>query len=509
SEAIALFQQALLFESKLHRPNNFATLNRQLGDALLKADRLNEALEQFTKTNAIESISHDENLQAELHSRLVLVHFLLEDTASAKKHYEIAINSYRLLDEPSPGIIIGETWNSFILDSRKFWTLRDGMRSLETSSVINQDALAMLADTINTLTSSLDKLYSLDKSNNQLFIPIVTPLVLEVGDNIVPKVDSKTDGGKFLFEDIPYMRDERIKKNTGVVIPGVRARGNPNIGPDQFVIQLDEVSVIRGSVKVGKGYCPALPEVIRQLGVPIEAIATNPLNGEEGCWVSFDYQDKLKTANLEPWGETLFIIYQIEAILRRNLANFLGIQEAETMLENHALTAEGKQQIAAALPDRQSRLHFARLLRTLVKENIKIANIGEILQASQEMEINGENLDQIVRHIRLRNKTMLPGNQPGVQRFVTPPDMEEKFNGWVSMLHGKTKFMPPPDETHDLIREIARLVPSPNRHSVLVVQNYQIRPFLGRLLENRYPDLIVIAAEELDKTAISHNKSKD
>jgi type III secretory pathway component EscV len=353
----------------------------------------------------------------------------------------------------------------------------------------------------------LDKLYGLDKNKSD--DELLLPLVLEVGEGIVPKVDSRADGGKFLYQDIPLMR-ERIKKDTGVEIPGVRARGlGYTADPGQFIIQLDEVLVFRGSVKVGEAYCPAPPEIIRQLGVPIEAVATNPWTGEEGCWVSFDWQDKLREVDVELWTETLFIIYQIEVVLRRNLANFLGIQEVETILNNHASTTKGEQQVATTLGDQQSRLNFARLLRTLVKENIMITNMEEILQTAQELQINSGNIDEIVRQVRLRNKAMLRGNQPRAQRFQLPGNREEMLKGWVRILEGKTKFTPPPDKAHDLIQEITQIVPTPNRNSVLVVQNYQIRPFLRRLLENRYPDLMVMAAEELDEMAVSDNKSKD
>ncbi len=196
-------------------------------------------------------------------------------------------------------------------------------------------------------------------------------------------------------------------------------------------------------------------------------------------------------------------------ILRRNLANFLGIYEVETILKNHANTPGGEQQIATALADRPSRLHFARLLRTLVKENIMITNIGEILQTAQELHINRGNIDEIVRQVRLRNKAVLPGNQPGVQRFELPGNWEEMLNGWVSILSGKTKFTPPPADAPALRLERDCLVPAPHRISVLVVQNYQIRPFWGRLLENRYHDLMVMVAVELDMTAVSDNKCKD
>src|SRR4051812_2038443 len=42
---------------------------------------------------------------------------------------------------------------------------------------------------------------------SEVFVPVVTPIVLEVSDALVPYVDSRQDNGKFLFELIPFMRD--------------------------------------------------------------------------------------------------------------------------------------------------------------------------------------------------------------------------------------------------------------------------------------------------------------
>ena len=66
--------------------------------------------------------------------------------------------------------------------------------------------------------------------DSELFIPVVTPIVLEVSDALVPFVDSRQDSGRFLYELIPFMRDGLFVE-LGVRFPGVRARGNPGLPP--------------------------------------------------------------------------------------------------------------------------------------------------------------------------------------------------------------------------------------------------------------------------------------
>ena len=86
--------------------------------------------------------------------------------------------------------------------------------------------------------------------DSELFIPVVTPIVLEVSDALVPYVDSRQDGGKFLYELIPFMRDGLFVE-LGVRFPGVRARGNPSLPPGAYQIQLNEVPVVTGQATLG------------------------------------------------------------------------------------------------------------------------------------------------------------------------------------------------------------------------------------------------------------------
>ncbi len=86
--------------------------------------------------------------------------------------------------------------------------------------------------------------------DSELFIPVVTPIVLEVSDALVPHVDSRQDNGKFLYELIPFMRDGLFVE-LGVRFPGVRARGNPALPAGAYQIQINEVPVVTGQVTLG------------------------------------------------------------------------------------------------------------------------------------------------------------------------------------------------------------------------------------------------------------------
>lgn len=239
-------------------------------------------------------------------------------------------------------------------------------------------------------------------------LPVVTPIRVEIDNGLVPKVDPKSDGGKFIAEN-DVMR-QRILAHTGLTIPGVRyrrARSFPE--PDRYLIMLDEVPIASGATRIDMGYCPTPIERIVALGIPPSDLveAGNPRTGETGWWVPWEHTGTLKTEALEVWTDTDFLLCHLETVLRQNLANFLGVQEAETLIQEWSKDKESAAFITAALPDSRTRLRFARVLRALVSENIPITRWQSILKVFQDVELEGGDISEVVRRVRLEGQPTL------------------------------------------------------------------------------------------------------
>jgi len=489
----------------------------EFGDHQLEMGEPVEAHARYR--SALKSVEQSQNLniQAGCYARLGYLAMIdtrkdiIETEDRALSNFAKAIELYSRDNSDNPGIKLGEACKARIQGVETYWLLDSRWRDYIANNTLEKRFREELTVAREYLVTYLDERYRLSEQSTDTvrLLPDVTPITVEVDISVLP--EGPNSEWELFKTYLPEMR-ARIEADMGIEVPGTRVRGNELVpSPGSYLIMLDEVPLIREYLKPGKVYCSASLESLEALQIPRSALIEkpHPMTATPGCWVDSEYLHIISDSGYEFWEDPLlFMIYHLEAVLRRNLANFLGIQEVETILENHAKTAEGEQQITSVLPDRQTRVHFARLLRTLVKENTPISNIGEILQAFRELQLNSENLDEAVRQIRLQNKSILSGNRPEVQRFGLPRNWEEMVNGWARMVDGKTKFTPPPDKAHNLIQEIDRLVPSPNRNSVLVVNNHQTRPFLRRLLENRFPDLMVMSAEELVEVTVSEDESK-
>jgi type III secretory pathway component EscV len=270
--------------------------------------------------------------------------------------------------------------------------------------------------------------------------------------------------------------------------------------PGTYVISLDEVPLLVGNAQADKAYCIADPAQLVGLGVPEEEIeeASEPVTLRPGCWLPRQYWDVAHAHQLPLWTDPLiFVIHHVEAVLRDNLAHFVGVQDVENMLESWSTTDEGRERIASALPDADARLRFARLLRALARERVPISDWRTILTAFQAAGPPTAELHDLVHTVRGALRASLPGNEPGARRLELPTALEDQIRPWVTTHAGKTFFALPPEDTQELLGEIRELLTENDAEQlVLVVQDGRTRPFVRRLVELEFPRIMVLAQDE-------------
>jgi type III secretion protein V len=207
--------------------------------------------------------------------------------------------------------------------------------------------------------------------DSELFIPVVTPIVLEVSDALVPFVDSRQDGGKFLYELIPFMRDGLFVE-LGVRFPGVRARGNPGLPPGAYQIQINEVPVVTGQATLGHILVNDTVDRLKLMNIEgFEAV--NPATRQPAAWVPEQHKEMLEAAGLTTWDVPGYMILHVAAVLRRQAREFLGVQEVQTMLDQ--LEKAFPAIVKEVIPKVITVLKLTDVLGRLVEEEISIRDL--------------------------------------------------------------------------------------------------------------------------------------
>jgi flagellar biosynthesis component FlhA len=326
---------------------------------------------------------------------------------------------------------------------------------------------------------------------------VVTPIQFVVSGNLAPKEGKENEWSKRF---IPEMR-ERIQDEIGVGVPGVRIQSNETDLPDDtYIIMLDEVPIARGRVSSGAKYSPSAPSALQAAGVPVSELeeAIHPLSKQPGCWVPQKYCDRVQQAGgCSLWPDPMqFAIAHLEAVLRNNLANFLGIQEVWDLLERWGQTDRDRELIETALPDALARERFVRVLRALVRELAPITASESILATIREVGLLSDETSEIVRRVRLAIKRDLPGNRPGAKLVTVPPEIERAILLWTNTADGRRFFAIPSREAQELLAKIRGLVQGDNPAVVLVTEDVDVRDPLSRLVELEFPNITVQSREE-------------
>jgi tetratricopeptide (TPR) repeat protein len=497
-------EQALMFEPALSRPGKFAEMLRELGDANLQADEPEEALKQYTKALDERSVAEDKQLQAGMYGRMGYVYFGMADLTKARMSFSEALRLFREAEVLDPGEALGNICKSRLLDVRRYWDLDSEWQAFAGDALTGETLRQDLTAARKSLRVYLGEVFQLGPSpaSDYEMLPVVTPIAVEMGKDLLP-MDSGPEW-PLLKVYLPEMR-ERLKREMGVDVPGVRVRGIEDTPPfDGYTILLNEVPVAKGTLKPGQVYCMEDPLILQSLcTIPRSDLSESgdPATGTPGCWLSSEYKPLLIEHRLNFWlDHELYMIHHIEAILRQNLDSFVGVQETAKLLEQWADEDGRSKLVAEAVPDTTTQLRLGRVLRALLAEGVSIAPWRKILEVVREAGLPHEDVHETVRAVRLHLKEHLFGN-PDKLRGMTRVPAPESFELGVSkgiVLQDGTPFLDiRPEETQELMNEIRSVLQDYGQDVVLVVHDAMVRPFVRRLVALEFPRVYVMAEEEL------------
>ncbi len=336
--------------------------------------------------------------------------------------------------------------------------------------------------------------------DSELFIPVVTPIVLEVSDALVPFVDSRQDGGKFLFELIPFMRDGLFVE-LGVRYPGVRARGNPGLPPGSYQIQINEVPVVTGQATLGHILVNDTVDRLRLMNVEgFEAV--NPATRQPAAWVPEYHKDMLESAGLTTWDVPGYMILHVAAVLRRHAREFVGVQEAQTMLDQ--LEKAFPAIVKEVVPKVVNILKLTDILGRLVEEEISVRDLRGILQALAEHGQTEADSVMLTEHVRSSLKRYVSNKYArGTSTLIVyllDPQIEEAIRSSIKRTSAGTHLALEPDIAQEIVQavknECGHLPPTAQRPVILTAMD--IRRYVRKLLEYEFnPPFSVVSYQEL------------
>jgi len=170
------------------------------GDACLKEGKPTEALEQLLQISKLELLSDDKTRQAQLYSRLGYVYFDLTDIVNARKHFAKALQLYHENGSSSPGSALSEICQALLRNATQYWALNAEWKAMAEEQGTDEILRSELIIARKSLANYLDEFYKLSEQHvdRTELLPVVTPIVLEIGDGLIP-ADTSQEWSLFKF----------------------------------------------------------------------------------------------------------------------------------------------------------------------------------------------------------------------------------------------------------------------------------------------------------------------
>lgn len=326
-------------------------------------------------------------------------------------------------------------------------------------------------------------------------IPLVVPVSVEVASNLENTLADASGQGPFLEEEVPLLRDD-LFLDLGVALPGVRARSNPDLEPFTYMISVQEVPAVVGTLREGKLF--ALESAATFAGYGIEAEeALDPDGGLPSAWIDESVRDLAKEIGAPLLSHAAFVARHLGAVVRRRPSPFVGLQEVQSMLDQ--LERAYPALVRNVVPKPVSLSLLTDILRRLADEGVSIRPLREILEAlgtHAATERDPITLTELVRAALKRQITHAYAEHGALNVFLLDPEIEDLVRDSIQRTNAGSYLAIPPRMAKEVLSAFRReceLEPGP----ITVLTQADVRRFVRRLIETELPNAAVISYQEL------------
>ena len=286
---------------------------------------------------------------------------------------------------------------------------------------------------------------------------------------------------------LPFKREE---------IPPVTLLAEP-AAPKAVVPLLLEMSGPPPSAAEGEAMAAELQAMLERLqyrsGVPLPRLAIHFMAPDQRpAWQLLAFE--LPVGNGER-GNAAALVAAVEGVLRRNLARFLGVQEAVTLLNR---IGEDYPEVVKEAVRAVPAARIAEVMRRLAEEEVPLRNMRDVLEGLTDAAQSEREVPRLADMTRIALKRYLidaaaPAGE--VRALVVTPELEAMVRESVRVVDGAERLAIQPDVAAGLVSTIARTAEETRANAL--VTSFEVRRAVRKLIEPDLFDLPVLAFNEL------------
>ena len=317
---------------------------------------------------------------------------------------------------------------------------------------------------------------------------------MEFGYSLLPMVDEK-GGGKLINRIIIFRR--QYAQEMGFVIPSIRFHDTSTLGTNQYAVKIKGEEVARGEILVD--YYLAL-EPATPTG-EIDGIETvEPAYGIPSRWILPENKEMAEIYGYTVIDPLSVMQTHLSEVIRSHAYELLGRAEVVQLVENLKRTAP--EVVEEAIPNVLTYAHLERILKNLLKEGVPIRDLGTILETAVDALATTKDLDMVTENVRAALSRTITRRfcEHGQLRVVTlDAEVEKRVISSLSKNEQGIYLAMGPDLMQQIVTQLSEFIKKFNdlSQTPIVLTSQVIRIYLSRMLSQFYPNLYVLAFNEI------------
>ena len=330
--------------------------------------------------------------------------------------------------------------------------------------------------------------------NNVYGLLTVDPIEMEFGYSLIPMVDENS-GGKLISRIVIFRR--QYAQEMGFVIPSIRFHDSSALGTNQYVVKIRGEEVARGEILVD--YYLAL-EPASPAG-EIDGIETvEPAYGIPSRWILPENKEMAEIYGYTVIDPLSVMQTHLSEVVRSHAHELLGRSEVIQLVEN--LKRTNPEVVEEAIPNVLSYANLERILRSLLREGVPIRDLGTILETAVDSLASTKDLDMVTENIRAALSRTITRRfcEHGQLRVVTlDAEVEKRVISSLTKNEQGVYLAMGPDLMQQIVTQLAEFIKKFNdlSQTPIVLTSQVIRIYLSRMLSQFYPNLYVLAFNEV------------
>ena len=190
----------------------------------------------------------------------------------------------------------------------------------------------------------------------------------------------------------------------------------------------------------------------------------------------------------------------LSEVVRSHAHELLGRSEVIQLVEN--LKRTNPEVVEEAIPNVLSYANLERILRSLLREGVPIRDLGTILETAVDSLASTKDLDMVTENIRAALSRTITRRfcEHGQLRVVTlDAEVEKRVISSLTKNEQGIYLAMGPDLMQQIVTQLAEFIKKFNdlSQTPIVLTSQVIRIYLSRMLSQFYPNLYVLAFNEV------------